>query len=59
MGKKKGLTISKVRGTLYKTGKVLGDVQALKSGDPKKIGKRFGRRLYGKASSKLMNKLFK
>lgn len=59
MGRKKGLTISKVRGALYDTAKVLGDVQALKSGDPKKIANRIGRRVAGKEASKLMNKLFK
>ena len=59
MSNKKGLTISKVRGVLYDTAKVLGDIQAIKSGNPKKIANRIGRRVLGKESSKLMNKIFK
>lgn len=59
MSNKKGLTISKIRGALYDTAKVLGDIQAVKSGDPKKIANRIGRRVVGKESSKLINKLFK
>lgn len=53
------MSISKVRGILYKIAKFLGDVQAVSSGDPKKAAKRAGRRIYGKASGRLMRKLFK
>lgn len=51
--------ISKARGILYKIAKFLGDFQAVSSGDPKRIAKRVGRRIYGKASGRLMRKLFK
>lgn len=59
MANKKGLTISKVRGGLYDTAKFLGDVSAVKSGDPKKIGKRIARRVAGKQTGKMLGKLFK
>ena len=59
MSKKKGLTINKVRGGLYKTAKLLGDIQALSSGSPAKVGKRVGRRITGKATGRAIGKLFK
>ena len=45
---KKGWTIGKTRSLLYKSGKVLGDVNAVKRGA---IGMRVTNRLVGKASS--------
>lgn len=59
MAKRKGLTISKVRGSMYKSAKILGDIQALSSGSSKKIGKRVGRRIAGKGAGRLLGKLFK
>lgn len=59
MSRKKGLTISKVRGGMYKGAKVMGDVQAIVSGSPKKIGKRVGRRVVGKVTGRAIGKLFK
>lgn len=57
MGKKKGITISKIRGKLYKTAKYLGDIDAvLKGGD--KIKKRIINRVLGKQAGKLMGKLW-
>lgn len=50
------LTIGKIRRAAYKTGKVLGDVQAVKKN---KVGKRIMRRAAGKATGKLLGKLFK
>jgi hypothetical protein len=44
---------------MYKGAKFLGDVQALSSGDPKKIAKRIGRRVVGKGTGKLLGKLFR
>lgn len=44
---------------MYDTAKILGDISAVKSGDPKKIGKRIGRRVAGKQTGKLLGKLFK
>ncbi len=58
MGRKKGLTISKVRSGLYGTAKFLGDVQAVSKG-PSAVGKRIARRAAGKAMGGLLGKLFK
>jgi len=53
------LSIGKTRGILYKIAKFLGDFSAVSSGDPKKIAKRVGRRTAGKATGKVLRKLFK
>lgn len=50
------LTIGKIRRAAYKTGKVLGDVQAVKKN---KVGKRIARRAAGKVTGRLLGKLFK
>lgn len=50
------MNINKVRSFLYKTSKYLGDVNAVQKGT---IGKRIMRRAAGKASGKLMKKIFK
>jgi len=47
---KKGWTIGKTRSLLYKSGKVLGDVNAVKRGA---IGTRVTNRLVGKASTRI------
>jgi len=59
MGKKKGLTIGKTRGALYGLAKFLGDVSAVKSGDPKTMGKHVGRRVAGKITGGFLGKLFR
>jgi len=50
------MKINRARGYLYKTAKVLGDVQALVSAITKKsfypILKRIGRRIYGKIAAR-------
>ena len=46
---KKGLTIGKTRSALYKSAKILGDVNSVKRGT---IGKRLTNRLVGKASGR-------
>jgi len=46
--------ISKIRSTLYKTSRVLGDVDAVKKG---KVGKRVKNRVLGKLAGKLLKKL--
>ena len=53
------MSISKTRGFLYWLAKILGDVSAITSGSSKKMTKRVGRRAAGKASSKILKKLFK
>lgn len=53
------LKLSKTRGMLYKLAKFLGDVQAVSTGDPKKIAKRIGRRAAGKTTGRALGKIFK
>ncbi len=53
------VSIGKTRGILYRIAKLLGDVSAVSSGSPKKIAKRAGRRIVGKAAGKAIRKLFK
>ncbi len=50
------MNINKIRSALYKISKILGDVNAVQKGT---IGKRVMRRAAGKASGKLMKKIFK
>lgn len=50
------MNINRLRSFLYKTSKYLGDVNAVQKGT---IGKRIMRRAAGKASGKLMKKIFK
>ncbi|MFW0861314.1 MAG: hypothetical protein AAGT88_04355 [Dethiobacter sp.] len=50
------MSINKTRGILYWLAKLLGDVQAVKSG---KVGKRIARRAAGKAMGRAMRKIFK
>ena len=60
MARKKGLTISKVRGYMYTSAKILGDIQALTHPNPgKAIPKRVARRLAGRATGRLLGWLFK
>jgi hypothetical protein len=53
------LTVNKVRGGLYKTARVLGDIQAAGTSDPSKIGRRIGRRIAGKITGRMLGRLFK
>nr|WGD93681.1 hypothetical protein P5629_08710 [Bacillus subtilis] len=50
------MNINKIRSALYKSAKILGDVNATKNGT---LGKRLARRAAGKATNKLMRNLFK
>nr|MDH3083802.1 hypothetical protein [Bacillus subtilis]WGD69229.1 hypothetical protein P5630_21515 [Bacillus subtilis]WGD89231.1 hypothetical protein P5656_09430 [Bacillus subtilis] len=50
------MSISKIRSFLYKSSRILGDVQATKNGT---LGKRVARRLAGKATGKIMRSIFK
>ena len=47
-----------VRSGAYKVGRVLGDVQAVTSGDPVKMAKRVGRTFAWRTFGKGMRKLF-
>lgn len=52
--------INKLRGWLYFTAKILGDVQAVTHKNPgKAIPKRIARRMAGKATGLLLRKIFK
>lgn len=50
------MSINKFRRGLYKTARILGDVNAVKKG---KVGKRIARRAAGKATGKTLRRLFK
>ncbi len=50
------MNINKIRSALYKSAKILGDVNAAKNGT---LGKRIARRATGKATNKLLRNLFK
>ena len=50
--------INTIRSAMYKSAKFLGDVNAVTRG-PNKIVKRIGRRLLGKQTQKVMNKIFR
>lgn len=54
MSKKKGWTIGKTRSLLYKTGRVLGDINSVKNG---KIDQRVTNRVIGKASTRISSKV--
>lgn len=55
MARKKS-TITLIRSTLYTVAKILGDVQAVRKGT---VPKRVGRRVAGKATGRLLGKIFK
>ncbi|WP_169792870.1 hypothetical protein [Lentibacillus amyloliquefaciens] len=50
------MKINNIRKVLYTVSKILGDVNAVKKG---KVGKRIGRRVAGKGTGKMLQKLFK
>jgi len=45
-----------LKSTIYKILRISNDINAIKKG---KVGKRIGRRVFGKATGRLMGKLFK
>jgi hypothetical protein len=50
------MSIAKVRRVLYRTGRLLGDVQAVKQ---RKVARRVGRRVAGRATGRLLGRLFR
>ncbi|WP_189319283.1 hypothetical protein [Bacillus atrophaeus] len=50
------MKLNKIRSALYKSARILGDVNAAKNGT---LGKRIARRAAGKATNKLLRNLFK
>ncbi|MBC7075466.1 MAG: hypothetical protein H5T98_05245 [Syntrophomonadaceae bacterium] len=55
---RKRSSISQIRGFLYGLAKLLGDISAISKG-PGATGKRIGRRAAGKATGRMLRKLFK
>ena len=53
------MSVNKTRGLLYKAARLLGDYKAISSGSPKKMTKRVGRRITGRAAGRGLGKLFK
>ncbi|WCQ99116.1 hypothetical protein [Paracoccus aestuarii] len=53
------MSINKFRGLLYTLAKLLGDVQAVRSPRKGAITRRIGRRLAGKATGRMLGKLFR
>ena len=53
------MSINKTRSILYKAARLLGDLQAISSGDPGKIGRRVARRAAGKATGRAFRRIFK
>lgn len=52
------MSISKFRGFLYWLARLLGDVQAVRKG-PRATSRRIGRRAAGKATGRLLRRLFR
>ncbi|MGB9901333.1 MAG: hypothetical protein ACPLEW_11045 [Pseudothermotoga sp.] len=52
------MKINKIRRALYKTQRVLGDIEAVSKG-PKAVAKRIARRTVGRVFAKTMRKIFK
>ena len=50
------MNISKIRGILYGTAKLLGDINAVNKG---KVGQRIERRILGKIAGRIMGKIFR
>ncbi|ODS08289.1 hypothetical protein BSHJ18_00024 [Bacillus velezensis] len=50
------MNLNKIRSALYKSARILGDVNAAKNGT---LGKRMARRAAGKATNKLLRNIFK
>lgn len=50
------MNLNKIRSALYKSARILGDVNAAKNGS---LGKRMARRAAGKATNKLLRNIFK
>ena len=53
------MSVNKTRGFLYRLARLLGDFTAISSGSSKKMTKRAGRRVAGRATGKTLRKIFK
>lgn len=54
-----GVSIGKVRGSMYRAGSVLGDVEAAASGNPAKVVRRAGQHVFWRAFGKLGRGIFR
>lgn len=54
-----GVSIGKVRGEMYRDGSVLGDVEAVASGNPEKIVRRGAQHVFWRAFGKLGRSIFR
>jgi hypothetical protein len=52
-------TISRTRRQCYRCASIIGDVQAIASGNPSKIAKRFCRKCAYRSTGKLLQQLFR
>jgi hypothetical protein len=59
LARKRRWTISRVRGNLYALARILGDVQAVASGDPRRMAKRVARRLVWRSVGRVLGRLFR
>jgi len=50
------MSINRTRGTLYQLARLLGDIQAVKSG---RVGRRIGRRVTGRITGRGLGRLFR
>ncbi|HPU00788.1 MAG: hypothetical protein GX890_07555 [Firmicutes bacterium] len=53
------MSINKTRSVLYAIARLLGDINAISSGSPKKVGQRIARRAAGRATGKALRRIFK
>ncbi len=53
------MSVNKTGGLLYKAARLLGDYKAISSGSSKKMTRRVGRRVTGRAAGRGLRKLFK
>ncbi len=50
------MSINRTRGTLYRLARILGDIQAVRTG---RVGRRVGRRIVGRATGRGIGRLFR
>jgi len=56
MGKGNEMSINRSRSALYKLARILGDIQAVRTG---RVGRRVGRRIVGRATGRGIGRLFR
>lgn len=56
LSERKIMSINSIRSLLYKLARILGDISAISKGKP---GKRISRRIAGKATGKILRRIFR